>query len=85
MKSKCENEAKKQDADLWYDTRDTTEYILEENYVQTDLEKREKLVKNSDGKTGNDGDVSTVYMGLKWTPIYDVTLIKGRDHCYVKK
>jgi len=44
LKSKCENEAKKQDA-----VRDMTHDIqliyFKENYVQKDLEKREKQVK----------------------------------------
>ncbi len=58
MKSKCENEAKKQDA-----VRDMTHEILliyfKENYVQKDLEKREKQVKKNDGRASNDGDAST--------------------------
>ncbi len=43
LEFKYENEAKKQDADSWYDTR--LLIIFEENYVQKDLEKREIQVK----------------------------------------
>ncbi len=44
MKSKCENEAKKQDVDSWNDTWQLN-YILRKKYVQKDLEKWEKQVK----------------------------------------
>ena len=44
LEFKYENEAKKQDADLWYDTR-LLNYILRKKYVQKDLEKREIQVK----------------------------------------
>jgi hypothetical protein len=58
LKSKCENEAKKQDAvrDM---THDVQLIYFKENYVQKDLVEREKQVKKNDGKTSNDGDAST--------------------------
>jgi hypothetical protein len=62
LKSKCENEAKKQAAvrDMTHEM--TLNYILRKKYVQKDFENWEIQVKKNDGKTSNDGDASTTVL-----------------------